>query len=163
MIHFGIDPAWGDGIDINGGSKFNGKIMSEIDKGGFGGVIGDAGWEERVDAVGARDIDDFAASLLLHDATDDLASEEWTDKIGGKSLLPIFGGVVGELFVDSDAGVVDEDVDFTESGEGLLNEGFDVGFLADVGRDDNGVNMILGFERRFEGIGLINRIMAIDD
>lgn len=142
MIHFGINPTGSNGVDIDSRSELDSEIMSEVDEGGFGSVIGDAGWEERVDAVGTGDIDDFSISLLLHDAADNLAGEEWANEIGSKSFFPIGDSVVGEFFVDGNAGVVDEDVDFAESSDGLFDEGLDVSFLTDVGKDDDGVNMV---------------------
>lgn len=71
--------------------------------------------------------------------------------------------MIGEFFVDGDAGVIDEDVNFAESGEGLLNEKFDIGFFADVGRDDKGLDVIFGLKRRFERDSLVERVEAVDD
>lgn len=142
LIHFGVDPAGGDSVDVDIRCEFNSEVVSEINEGCLGSVISDAGWEERVDAVGAGDVDDFAASLFAHEASDDLAGKKWTDEVGSEGIFPIFDCVVGEFFVDSNAGVIDEDVNFAEGGECLLDEGFDFVFFADVGRDDGGANMI---------------------
>lgn len=163
MIHLGVDPAGGDGVDIDVWCEFDGEIMGEIDEGSFGSIISNAGWEERVDTVSAGDIDDFATSLLTHEATNGSASEKWTDEIGGEGVFPIFDGVVGEFFVDGNAGVIDKDVNLSKSGEGLLDEKFDIGFFADVGRDDEGLDVIFGFERRFERSGLVEGVKAVDD
>lgn len=122
LVYFGIDPARGNSVDVDIWCEFNSEIVSEVDEGGFRSVIGDAGWEKGVDSVSARDVDDFAASLILHTLTDEFADKERTDKIGGESLLPIFDGVVGKIFVDGDAGVIDEDINFTKSGESLVDE-----------------------------------------
>lgn len=163
MIHLGVDPAGGDGVDVDVWCEFDSEIVSEIDEGCLGSIISNAGWEERVDTVGAGNIDNFATSLLAHKATDGSASEKWTDEIGGESKFPVFDGVIGEFFVDGDAGVIDEDVNFAESGEGLLNEKFDIGFFADVGRDDKGLDVVFGLKRRFERDSLVERMEAVDD
>lgn len=163
MIHLGVGPAGGDGVNVDGRRKFDSEIVGEIDEGSLGSIISSAGWEERVDTVGAGNIDNLATSLFAHKATDGSTSEKWTDKVGGEGEFPIFDGVIGEFFVDGNAGVVDEDVNLSKSGEGLLDEKFNIGFFADVGRDDEGLDVIFGFERRFERSGLVEGVKAVDD
>lgn len=163
MIHLGVDPAGGDSVDVDGWRKFDSEIVGEIDEGSLGSIISSAGWEERVDTVCAGNIDNLATSLFAHKATDGSASEKWTDEIGGEGEFPIFDGVIGKFFVDGDAGIIDEDVNFFKSGEGLLDEKINIGFLANVGRDDEGLDVIFGFERRFERSGLVERVKVVDD
>lgn len=45
LVHFGIDPARGNSVDVDIWCEFNSEIVSEVDEGGFRSVIGDAGWE----------------------------------------------------------------------------------------------------------------------
>jgi len=143
LVHLGVNPTRGNGVDIDGRCELDGEVVGKIDEGGFRSVIGDTGWEERIDAISARNIDNFAVSLLVHETSDDLASEKWSDEIGGEGSFPIFDGVVGEFFVDGDASVIDEDVNSTESIEGLLDERLNIVLFANVSSDNNSVDMIL--------------------
>src|SRR5262249_2231879 len=98
------------------------------------------GGKDGTDGVGSEcggDGGDAAAGLLREHLLDgELCDVEEAFEVGGDEGAEVFGGVVGEGLGEEDAGIVDEDVDGTEAGEGGV-EGFPGGGgVADVAVDD---------------------------
>ena len=85
------------------------------------------------------DVDDAAFGALQdHLAGGGLGAEEGSGEVNGDDFLPEVEGEIDEGALEFDAGVVDEDVEFSESGNGLGDEVLDLGGVGDVGGDGDG-------------------------
>jgi hypothetical protein len=72
-----------------------------------------------------RDVDDPSPALLEHAAEDCLDEQERRAEVGREHVIPVGALHAEEQGVAGDAGVVDEDIDFTELGGNLLDRGAD--------------------------------------
>lgn len=79
-----------------------------------------------------RDVDDPAPLALEHVAPRGLGAKKCPRQIDVDDLLPLFERHVFRLGGPRDAGVVDQDVDFPERRDRLVNQGLDVGGPGDV-------------------------------
>src|SRR5207247_8228623 len=83
-------------------------------------------WERGAeDGHHGSDIDDLAATLLLHDGVAGTAREEGAGQVDVDDLAPLGEGEVLDGLADVHASVVDEDVEPAEALDGRLDEGID--------------------------------------
>jgi hypothetical protein len=85
-----------------------------------------------------------------HVAAGVLGEAEDAGEVDVDDSLPVFGGVVGGGCATDDAGVVDEDVNGAEAGDGFINEAMADILVADItdegdGMSAGGVDECLGF------------------
>jgi len=125
--------AGGNGIDLNAvGGPLVGEGLGELGDATLGGGISGDG-DAALKAEQGSDVDDFAEALGEHEAAGALAETKDTGEIGGKDFVPVGDQVVDGRRAVGDTGVVDEDVDGAEGGDGLVDElGTAVG-IAEVG------------------------------
>ena len=130
--HGGFDVARSYRVDSDGAAgEFAGEGFCEADESGFGGgVVRLAGLAGFADDGG--DVDDAAPAVFDHLGHDGLSHEEGSGEIGREDVVPVFALHAHGEDVAGDSGVVDEDVDGTEVGEGGFGAVADGLFAGDV-------------------------------
>ncbi len=130
--HGGFDVAGCHGIHgYRPTGELAGEGFGEADETGFGGgVVGLAGLSGF--AYYGGDIDDAAPPVFDHLRHDGLSHEEGSGEVGGEDVVPVFALHAHGEDVAGDSGVVDEDVDGTEVGEGGFGAVADGFFAGDV-------------------------------
>jgi hypothetical protein len=146
----GGEVAGGDGVDVDAaGGPLVGEGLGELADAAFGRGIG-RDVDASLEGEQRGDVDDFAAALGEHVAAGVLGEAEDTGEVDIDDSLPVFGGVVGGGGAADDAGVVDEDVNGAEAGDGFVDEAMADILVADVadegdGMSAGGVDECLGF------------------
>ena len=112
-------------------------------------------------AVAAEEQD--AAVLVLDHLPDQRARQvERAVEDDAADQLPIRVGGFEKRLVRPDRGIVDEDVDPAELGQRLARQGFDLGLVADIGENRDGLDPeIAGLAR--DGLGLLLVGAGVDD
>ena len=141
--HGGPDGAGVDGVDADvvAGEFYCGGLGEDAD-GAFGGVVGGVALGDHAGDGG--DVDDGAAAGSAHVGDDGFGAEEDAFGVDGHDSIPGFFGGFFEVVALDDAGVVDEDVDFAEVGEGGLDGAVPVGLDADVHFYEDGLAADVG-------------------
>ena len=146
----GFDAAGEDGSDFDVVfAEFGIEGLGEAGLGEFGGTV-DGFSGDSLQAGDGRDEENGPAFLFDHDGCGVAGEEEAGLHVGVHEGVVVFDGSVDEVFVVSCAGVVDEDVEAAEGGDGEgygLSGGFIVGGIAgveggfDVG-DSQGLDLV---------------------
>jgi len=135
----GGEVAGGDGVDLNAfGGPLVGECFGELGYAAFGSCVG-GDTDASLEAEERGDVDDLAGGFAGDDVSaDELGELEDAGEVDLQDLLPAFeGGVYGGVAVDG-AGVVDEDVDATEAGFDVVEEGLGAVGLGEVGLEGGG-------------------------
>lgn len=86
----------------------------------------------RQDPRVARHVDDRAAASASQVRDRVLRRQKRTFQVGVETRVPFFFADIGDWLHHANAGVVDEDIEPTACGDGLINQCFHIGFHADV-------------------------------
>lgn len=112
----GVDGGDGDVV----GAEFHAEAATDEVDGGFGGAVeGEAGQGGLADDGG--DIDDLAAALAFHVGDGGLGAVEEGEDVGVEEGLHVGRGDFVEAAVLAEAGVVDEDIEAAEVGDGVVD------------------------------------------
>lgn len=119
-------------------AEFGVEALGEADEGELAGDVGKKMRHGEL-AADAGDVDDCSGATVEHVRKRGLGGVDGGEEVGGH------GSAIGgeRLIFDradfDDAGVVDEDVDVAEVGDGMLDEGGGLGGVGEVGWDDENV------------------------
>ena len=83
-------------------------------------------------AEDASDVDDASPALFEHGANDLLDAEISGSEVRLQHGVPVGAFHPHDELVAGDAGIVDQDVDLAELGDGRLDRGFNLLFVADI-------------------------------
>src|ERR1041385_4874912 len=150
----GLDDGGGNAVDEDaGGGEFLPQGFGERDDASLGrAVVGGIGIA--LLAGNGGDIDDPPVTARHHAGNDLAATEEDGGQIHIDDLAPLFRRHFPGFFGDAgNAGIVDQNVDGAEAGEGGGGGGFDGSGVGEV--DDGGVRFALALENpggSFEGV-----------
>ena len=138
--HGGLDGAGVDGVaaDVVLG-VVDGDGLGEDADGALGGLVGGMAGVGADDAELGGDVDDGAAAGVLHGGDGGDGAEVDAGGVDVHDGVPGLLGEVAEPGGTADAGVVDEDIQFAEVGDGEVDGGLPVVLPGDVQPDEASV------------------------
>ncbi len=137
LDHVGADPARADRVHRHLRAERERHRLGQTVQTGLGDdVLGEAHRRRVIQPRVRRHVDDRAAPCWLdHDRGDGLRAEIRSFEVDIDGSVPVVFGGLEHALGDHDPGVVDEDVDASESVQGGRDEVRDVGAPRDVGLD----------------------------
>ena len=135
LRHVGWEPAWSDGVHLDiVHAPFAGEILGENDDAAFAGVIADGLKFGRSAAKSgdARNVNNFSAALGDHGFADGLGKKKCAGEVGLDDFVPVLQAHFFDGRAPGGSGIVDEDVDAAEGGEGGVDDGVNVGGIFHV-------------------------------
>jgi hypothetical protein len=136
--------------------KIHAKTVAEGLDSGFGGAIGAAARVSDIASYGA-DIDDMAAASFDHAWDDETRHHEESLDVGvnhGEGVFEV--ALVLLVGTESEASVVDEDVDVTVGGGKRTNGFFDTGTIADIKGEQKDIGGEVSFKFLLKGLKFLN-------
>ena len=136
--HGSFDEAGSDGVAGNvARADFAGDGHGQADQSGLrSGVVGLPRLAHLAENAG--DVDDASPALLEHGADDLLDAEIRGSQIGLQDGVPVGALHAHDELIAGDAGVVDQDIDLAELGDGGLDGGLDLLFVGDIESEGRG-------------------------
>jgi hypothetical protein len=130
-----VEGAGAERVDVDAlVGPFEGHGARQLHQTAFGGVVGrPAGHGD--EALDTAHVDDAAPAALDHLRRHGAADQERAGEVGGHHLLPFRLAELQRRLANVDAGVVDQDVDVAERGDGLLHHRRHRSVIGDVGFD----------------------------
>jgi len=143
-VLFGREKAGREDIDAHApGRPFAREVLREVMNGGLGGGVGEhAG--ERLEAGGRANVDDAAGAAVNHMFAKNLAGEDDAFEVHGDDFFKLFLGDVEERRGGIDARAVDEDVHFSEFGDGIGQQFLQAGLGGGVAGKELGLASVFG-------------------
>src|SRR5580692_6340401 len=136
--HGSCDKAGSDRVTSNvAGADFTGDGHGEANEPCFGsGIVRLSGLAHLSEDAG--DVDDASPALFKHGGDDLLNAEEGGGEISLEHGVPIGTFHPHHKLIASNSGVVNENVNFAELGDGGFNGRFDLLFIGDIDGEGNG-------------------------
>ena len=139
---------------------FAGEGLGEADLPGFGGgVVGLSGVAGESDYGGY--VDDASVALAEHQRDGETGGQEGAAQVDGDYFVPVGGGHTHYQAVAVDAGVVDQDVQSSETVGGGFDDGFGGVFVGDVAGDAEGF-AAGGADGVDDGVGGVGVVAVVD-
>ncbi len=129
-----------DGVDADVvGSPFTSGGAREHTHAGFRGAVRPIGRHVPAHFGGGGEVDDVAAAALLEVRIGGFHEAEGGDGTGEEALLEFLVAGVEEFAEIALVGVVDQDIEAAERLHGVFDRAFDVGQIAHVAQNGNGL------------------------
>lgn len=166
-VHLGADGAGVDGVD--------GAVLAELASPGFChglesrlGTAVDALSDETQAGAHTAEVDDAAGAVVGEVGLSSLDEQQGTHDVDIEAGGEVLGLDVGDLVVEGDTSIVDEDVDAerAEGLRGLRDEAGGAGGGAEVGLDGHGLDGVLGGQLGGQagcGSGRVGRSVSEDE